>query len=292
MKNAILIILLGVFFTASSIAQSDTISFETLMKNKVETLLYTTGEDTLTGSLVHIDSTSITVQFQDGSQETYFEGEIKVIQFFLGHPRIKLDPVSEQYIERIFLSSTAFNLPNGEAEYRNVMLFYNGFHKSLSENISFGGAVIPAVFINLAILDAKATIRLGNEVRAGVAMAFGGGFFGEGEFKSNSTFYSGAYGMLTLGSKRRFINLLGGRVSGDELGDDYNTEWIYSIGAKLTGNKVNFYTEFTRHPAYFMELANITGLTVKVKSLVYDFGLLISLEGNGLLPAVSLSKRF
>lgn len=272
-------------------AQTDTISFESLMNERVKAVMFTSGGDTLVGYLVHIDSSSITVDFNYDGLETYFKDEIVIIKYYPKR-QIKFDAITEEYAERIFLSATAFNLNKGVAEYRNVMLFYNSFHSGITDNITIGGAVIPAVVVNFAFIDAKANIQLDERIHTGIGLAIGLGFGNNFGFESASRIYSGGYAALTFGNKKRFINLQVGPVTRRELGDKYDREWIYSIGAKLSKEKVNFYTEFSRHPAYFMELANITGLTVKIKSFVYDFMLVMPLQDFLPIPAFSLSRRF
>ncbi|MBK8564737.1 MAG: hypothetical protein IPN76_15735 [Saprospiraceae bacterium] len=292
MKNALLIFVLAIAVSASLMAQSDTIRFESLMNENVKAVVFTSGGDTMSGYLIKIDSSTLTVAFRDGGQETYFEDEITIIHYYLGRPKIKFDTIAGKYVERIFLNSTAFSLPKGDTEYRNVMLLYNGFHAGVTDNITIGGAVIPAGLLNLAILDAKTTIRIGKHAHGGVGLAMGVGFVKEGSFKSGPELFAGGFGVLTLGDKKRFINLLLGRVAGSGFSEYYLGEWIFSLGGKLSKKKVMYYTEFARHPAFFMELANITGLTFKVKSLIYDIGLLMPVLDFLPIPVVSISRRF
>lgn len=264
---------------------------EVPIKTSTKVLLLTAGNDTIFGNLITVDSFSITLLTEDNEIAEFQAGEVSAY-FFAYRPPIKRLDIGNEYNQRIFVSPTAFNLRKGECEYRNIDAVYNAFHTGLTDNISIGGGVVPTLILNGAFVDAKSTIPLNKNIRIGVGVAFIGGLGGDLGFKPESFGFISGFGVLSLGNQKRFLNLMGGRIIGRDFSEN-EKGYTYSIGGSVKLRRSKFFAELAYTNLFEKNLNLFSGFQLKIRALVYEFGLQTALDDFwGLIPFIGFSKRF
>lgn len=261
------------------------------IKASTKVALLTTGNDTIFGSLVKVDSFSITLLLQGNDIVEFQAGEVRAY-FFSYKPLIKRLDIGDDFNQRIFVTPTAYSLKKGECEYRNIDVVYNSFHKGLSDNLSIGGGVVPTLILNGAFIDAKSSISLQKNIRLGVGVALIGGLGGDLGFRPESFGFISGFGVLTIGNKKRFLNFMGGRIVGRGFSED-EKGYTYSVGGSLKLRRSKFFAELTQTSLYQKNLNFFSGFNINIKALIYEVGLQIVGEDFwGLIPFLGLSKRF
>ncbi len=100
---------------------------------------------------------------------------------------------------------------------------------------------MPLIITYMGWVDAKFTVKLGENLHLGTGALLGGGFaidFSEDEGSDGWNKYglTGGFGALTIGSRNKFINLSMARVVVFEIGEPESSPWLYSLGGTYAGN--------------------------------------------------------
>lgn len=191
-------------------------------------VLTTTYGDTLKGRLVQLDSSSVVFVLKIGDTLNYPAHEVVSVK--IGEPLV---PKKDIVAERLLVSPTAFSLKKGENEYRNIMLFYNSYHRGITDKIMIGGGVLPLFITYQGWIDGKYSVEVSKNLHLGISGVLGGGpskpidnEYGEEDWSSH--WFAGATGALTIGPRDKFINISLTRFSYDNFTNGFL--WFFSVG--------------------------------------------------------------
>lgn len=174
-------------------------------------VLTTKRGDRFVGNVKTYEGENVIFELENGSNLTFNQDEVQSIVTKSEAETGRLPGLTYAYEEipmsgyqDLFLSSTAFNFPRGETEYRNIEVFYNSIDHGVSDNFSIGFGVIPLLIANVVDLKTKLTFDIGEFVHLGVDAHVVAGFllvdagenWGAGLLRGNAS----------VGTPEKFIN--------------------------------------------------------------------------------------
>lgn len=259
-------------------------------------VLTTVRGDELAGRLLKIESATLGFLLDSGDTLTYSPQEVKSVKIINEKPT----PQSNDVIcERLLVSPTAFSLKKGENEYRNIMFLYNSYHRGITDKISLGAGLMPIFITHIGWIDAKFSIKLGENLHAGTGGLLGEGFIinmseAESSDSWNKYWFTGGFGAFTIGSTDRFINLSIAKIILIEDGYKENSPWLYSLGSSFKiGKSKRLFVEAGNYPENPNEWTLGLGITTLYKGNSFDAGLLFFPgQRPRMLPAFAYAKRF
>lgn len=258
--------------------------------SRVHVLILDKG-DVFTGKLLQYDSNEVVFKITSGDTLIYPPAEVEMV-------RISPSP-TKVISERLLVSPTGFGLEKGENEYRNIVFFYNAYHRGLSKNFSLGGGIMPLFITYLGWVDAKFTFELGDNLHLGTGGMLGGGYAynfsedGDGDVWDKYSL-AGGFGALTIGSRERFINLSAAKVLAMTAGESEGSPWLYSVGGSYRVWKSSrVFVEAGNVSGVDLEWTIALGLSTLYKGNNFDISFLFfPNEKPWVLPAFGFAKRF
>ncbi len=257
-------------------------------------VLSTKRGDVFVGRMVAFDTGSIS--FKLNTNEIIRFNLSAVDSLNVKPPMVVKLPKTYVYIsERLLISPTGFGLIAGEKEYRNVLFFYNTWHKGVTDHFAIGAGFFSILVVNVGWADAKVTFDFHELVHVGL-----GGFFG---FGTTSDFGDGAdvgggigaYGALTIGTKNYFNNFSVSRFGYAINQETTSPPWTYSFGGSYrVGKKARMFYEITTHLEVADSKALTLGMTLLGRKRSVDLAIIAFPENSGrFVPsAIAMSSRF
>lgn len=131
--------------------------------------------------------------------------------------------------QNLFLTPTGFNYKAGQAEYKNLEIFYNSIDYGLTDNFSLGFGIIPLLVANVIDLKSKVTFDIGDYVHIGMGARLLAGIT---VFDDNWVL-GALHGNVSVGTEEKFINFGYGKWL--PINDDFvNIESdLYMIGGSF-----------------------------------------------------------
>lgn len=258
--------------------------------SRVHVLILDKG-DVFMGKLLQYDSNEVVFKLFSGDTLIYPPTDVKMV---------KINPSPTKVIsERLLVSPTGFGLEKGENEYRNIMFLYNSYHRGITKNITLGGGIMPFFITYLGWVDAKLSFELGENLHFGTGGILGGGYaynFSEDEGQEAWLKYglAGGFGVLTIGSRDKFINLSTAKVFVFEEEESNSSPWMYSLGGSYRVWKSNrIFVEAGNLSGVDLEWSIAMGLSTLYKGNNFDISLLFFPgEKPRMLPAFGFARRF
>ena len=180
---------------------------------------------------------------------------------------------------RIYFSPSALMLKEGVTEFRSNMVLYNTIEHGITNNVTVGGGFFSILLVNAVTGKIKLGFSLTDMIHVAVGAQGGVGF----------TFYDGGYsmglfyGVLSIGTSDRFINVSVGRGKGqdDNMGTTgYSMGGSFRMGEHWRINVEYFHFEDPYY-SYYDPTDNIfgtLGLSWSKRQHQVDFGIFISNE--------------
>jgi len=210
--------------------------------------LHTQQGDFLNGRVIGIQDSVITFRFQQNTLNFNFDEIRRIEVYYPGQTSgaSQGSPTLSEFVpmwghENLLFSSTAFGLPKGRNEYRNVMIAGNFLESGLTDNITLGlGSILPVIISG----KVKLSFPIAPKARLGIGSQI---FINTISGNSN---LSTLYGNFTIGSPDAFVNIQAGQYF---VLDYYGESEFFMTagGAWRIGNRWRIMTDIFIIPRYF-----------------------------------------
>ncbi|MEM1325393.1 MAG: hypothetical protein AAGI23_05530 [Bacteroidota bacterium] len=291
MKSPLLCLLLLIFLSKLSIAQSDTL--------KTVWQVETTDGNIYTGEKVQETNEFVELATKALGNIKIPKNTIMLMRTISEKEAAKTKARSSNDAQatRYFFSPNAYNLKKGQGYYQNSWVFYNQASYGITDNFSIGGGLVPLFLFGAGaptpvFITPKVSIPISADKITVAAGALVGGIVG-GDFTQNNGFAGIAYGVSSFGSRERNISI---GVGYGFAGIDFANRPIILVGGiTKIGKRAYLMSENYIVPVNGGTIAFSGGGRWVGNSISIDYGLyalLTGFGGGGALPWLSLTVPF
>jgi hypothetical protein len=201
------------------------------------------------------------------------------------------------HAERVMFLPTAFSLEMGEWEYVNRNLVANSLNYGVRDNFTAGiGAMpMPNGFASWVNIKLSKQLAKGIHVATGATMSLGRyNSYLDFEGSSHESYRLLApYGLLTVGTKNIFVNLVATKGWTYQYADPEVTDlmWGLSCAAKLN-SRFQVFAEWSKTmPPYFNDKYLNLGFAILGKKRCLTLGILKAEDYDGIVPTLGFSSK-
>jgi hypothetical protein len=260
MKNIILAFAMCLlpFILESQVIKGELNLSDTAQIHRIETQ----RGDVFLGRITKIENTDVRFLFNENIELTFQLSDLKEITVITPEKageKHRYDESRKEFVrkeqalhghERGLYLPTGFMLRKGEAEYRNIAVFYNSIDVGVSDNLNLGIGGIPMLLANLFHLK----MRVGGSIGEYVHLSLNAnGYLG---FAIASDVAAGAFGSgaISIGKPDRHLTLGAGYGI---LGDEFNRDNAIILQA---GGSYRFREKFRMFGELIFPASNASGL--------------------------------
>lgn len=233
-------------FDPSSVKVVEVVGYEEPIKERAKPIapkkdslrlyiLETKRGDRFVGQVIEYGKESVTFELENKTQLQFNNEEVEQIYAKEKTPKrgigLTYQPqeIPMSGAQNLFLTPTGFNYKAGQAEYKNLEIFYNSIDYGLTDNFSMGFGIIPLLVANVIDLKSKVTFDIGDYVHIGMGARLLAGIT---VFDENWAL-GALHGNVSIGTEEKFINFGYGKWL--PISDDFvNIESdLYMIGGSF-----------------------------------------------------------